>query len=102
MEDFFCELFKMPILIKPGKGIVSIFILHLLGCDDKAEILRYLDLFYETLNGKEIMLSSTHSQKINASAGFVWTSSTDDSISEFLSRADDALYKVKKDNKWNA
>ncbi len=100
LQEFSSVMHSMPVdhfLCARRSG--DEFCMMIYGCDDKAEILRYLDLFYETLNGKEIMLSSTHSQKINASAGFVWTSSTDDSISEFLSRADDALYKVKKDNK---
>ncbi len=75
------------------------FCMFIFDCEDKSEILRYLDLFYEKLEQSEIILSDTQSKMISASAGFAWTSDAQTDLSELLSHADEALYEVKKDTK---
>lgn len=72
------------------------FCMMLFGCQDRFEIIRYLNYFYERLGENEVVLSETESRAISASAGFAWTSEADTDISELLSRADEALYKVKR------
>nr|MDE6606725.1 GGDEF domain-containing protein [Lachnospiraceae bacterium] len=68
-------------------------------CDEKPEIDRHLDAFYEKLGKNEVILSDTCSKIISASAGFAWTDDWESSISELLSHADEALYEVKKATK---
>lgn len=75
------------------------FCMMIYDCDEKAEIDRYLDLFYEKLGKNKVMLSDTCSKSVSASAGFAWTDDWESSVSELLSHADEALYEVKKDTK---
>ena len=75
------------------------FCMMIYGCEDKAGILGYLDMFYKELGETDICLSDTESRKISASAGFVWTDDAKGNVSELLSHADEALYEMKKDTK---
>ncbi|MCI9526989.1 MAG: diguanylate cyclase [Lachnospiraceae bacterium] len=75
------------------------FCMMLLGCQNRFEIIRYMNHFYDTLRKNHVPLSETESRVISASAGFAWTSDTDTDISELLSHADEALYEVKRDTK---
>ncbi len=100
LQEFSATMLSMPaghFLCARRSG--DEFCMMIYDCNDKAEILRHLDFFYETLNEKEVMLSGIESKKISASAGFVWTGPADCDISELLSRADEALYQMKKDTK---
>lgn len=72
------------------------FCMMLFGCRDRFEIIRYLNYFYERLGENEVVLSEMECRSISASAGFAWTSEADTDISELLSRADEALYDVKR------
>lgn len=75
------------------------FCMLIYDCNDKSEILEYLNMFYENLDKNEVDLSSTYSRTISASAGLAWTDNAQSSIAELLSYADEALYKVKKGTK---
>ncbi len=75
------------------------FCMMLFGCQNRFEIIRYMNHFYDTLRKNHVPLSETESRVISASAGFAWTSDTDTDISELLSHADEALYEVKRDTK---
>lgn len=75
------------------------FCMMIRDCAGKEEIERYLDDFYGALGQNGVMLSDTQSRIISASAGYAWTDSPESSISELLSRADEALYEVKNGTK---
>ncbi len=69
------------------------------NCKSRDELIKYLDDFYEKLGQSEISLSGTEKRSISASCGFAWTDHAENSITELLAHADDALYEVKKDIK---
>lgn len=75
------------------------FCMMIFDCEDPSRIRQYMHLFYETLKQNKVMLSDTQSKAISASAGVAWTDGPDDSISELLNRADEALYEVKNSTK---
>lgn len=75
------------------------FCMLLYDCVDSAEILSCLNAFYEALHKKEVLLSDTQSKTISASCGFVLTDNIENSITELLRRADEALYEVKRNTK---
>lgn len=75
------------------------FCMMIFDCEDPSRIRQYMHLFYETLKQNKVMLSDTQSKEISASAGVAWTDGPDDSISELLNRADEALYEVKNSTK---
>ena len=45
------------------------------------------------------MLSETEARTVSASAGYAWTDDAGARIADLLSRADEALYEVKRDIK---
>lgn len=75
------------------------FCMMIYDCDQKDQILGYLNSFYAALKEHSIKLSETQSKIISASSGFAWTNDSKNSISLLLSQADEALYAVKKDTK---
>ena len=75
------------------------FCMLLYDCVDSAEVLSCLNAFYEALHKKEVLLSDTQSKTISASCGFVLTDNIENSITELLRRADEALYEVKRNTK---
>lgn len=75
------------------------FCMLIYDCDDRADIIRHMNLFYETLQGNEIMLSDTQSKIISASCGLALTDSAENNITTLLSHADEALYEVKRSTK---
>ena len=75
------------------------FCMLLYDCVDSAEVLSCLNAFYEALHKKEVLLSDTQSKTISASCGFVLTDNFENSITELLRRADEALYEVKRNTK---
>lgn len=72
------------------------FCMLIFDCADRAEITDHLNNFYETLGQNTVALSDTQTKIISASCGFVLTTDAKSSITELLSRADEALYKVKR------
>lgn len=83
----------------PARRSGDEFCMLIFGCDDRNEIVRYLDLFYETLHENAVALSDTQTKIISASCGFVVTDHSSSSISELLSHADEALYEMKRSTK---
>ena len=75
------------------------FCMLIFDCAGRAEITDQLNSFYETLRQKAVALSDTQTEIISASCGFVLTTDAKSSITELLSRADEALYKVKRSAK---
>lgn len=75
------------------------FCMMVYGCADRDGIAAYLDLFYDKLAQSQVKLSDTESRTVSASAGFAWTGDSGSDIAELLSRADEALYVVKRDTK---
>ncbi len=75
------------------------FCMMIYGCEDKFDVIKFLDQFYAKLQENSIMLSVGQSKTISASGGFAWTGDCGSDISELLSRADEALYEVKKETK---
>ncbi len=72
------------------------FCMMLHDCESKEDLIRYLDVFYETFQAEEIPLSQTDTITISASSGFAWTNDQTAQISDLLAHADEALYHVKK------
>ncbi len=75
------------------------FCMMIYNCNDKAEIISFLDLFYETFTKEEVALSDTVSKTVSASSGFAWSDHADEDIAQLLSHADEALYEVKRKTK---
>ncbi len=75
------------------------FCMMVFGCGSKEEITGYLDAFYERLAQDRIVLSETEARTVSASAGYAWTDDAGARIADLLSRADEALYEVKRDIK---
>lgn len=75
------------------------FCMMVYSCADRDEIVGYLDAFYEKIAQNQVELSDTETRTISASAGFAWTNDFGSDIAELLSRADEALYVVKRDSK---
>lgn len=75
------------------------FCMLIFDCYDKTEIVSCLNLFYDTLHKNAVELSDTQTQIISASCGFALTDSTHNDITGLLSRADEALYEVKRNAK---
>lgn len=75
------------------------FCMMVYGCANRDEIAGYLDAFYEKIAQNQVELSDTETRTISASAGFAWTNDFGSDIAELLSRADEALYVVKRDTK---
>ncbi len=75
------------------------FCMMIFACQDREEIVRYLNDFYDKLGENPIALSDTETRVISASAGFAWTDDANAEISGLLGQADDALYEVKRDTK---
>ncbi len=100
LQSFAAVLQSMPedhFLSARRSGDEFCMLIH--NCGDRAEILRFLNLFYEKLRESRVQLSETDSKTISASCGFALTSSESDNIAELLSHADEALYEVKRDIK---
>lgn len=75
------------------------FCMMIYGCGSREEIAGHLDAFYAKLAQEPVALSDTEARTISASAGFAWTGDAGSDIAELLSRADEALYEVKRDTK---
>lgn len=75
------------------------FCMMIFACQDRGEIVKYLNAFYEKLGENNVTLSDTVTRVISASAGFAWTKDPDADISTLLGQADEALYVVKRDTK---
>ena len=75
------------------------FCMMIFDCDNRTDIIRYLDDFYEALGQNRVALSNTEIRTISASAGFAWTADSVGEISVLLSHADAALYEIKKATK---
>lgn len=75
------------------------FCMMILNCADRDEALAHLQDFYEALGKNRIALSDTETRNISASAGFAWTKDAGMDMDTLLSRADEALYAVKRDTK---
>ncbi len=77
------------------------FCMMLFGCREKYEVVRLLDLFFETLINNKISLGNSQATSIKASAGFSCTDGAITNVSLLLHQADQALYNVKKGDKGN-
>ena len=105
MGDAYLQGFAQVLKSMPQEHILSArrsgdeFCMMIYNCDQKKQILTYLNSFYSTLKEHSIKLSETESKVISASSGFAWTSDAKSSISQLLSHADEALYAVKKNTK---
>ena len=75
------------------------FCMMLYNCGSRAELITYMDSFYESLNQSKVALSETETKVISASGGFAWTDNPQNDISDLLSYADEALYEVKRSTK---
>ena len=75
------------------------FCMFIFDCTGRADVINYLEDFYELLGRNQVALSDTQTGTISASAGFAWTDNNKADISELLNHADEALYEVKKETK---
>jgi diguanylate cyclase (GGDEF)-like protein len=75
------------------------FCMFIFDCTGRADVINYLEDFYELLGRNQVALSDTQTRVISASAGFAWTDNNKADISELLNHADEALYEVKKETK---
>lgn len=83
----------------PARRSGDEFCMLIFDCNDRDEIISYLDKFYEILNHNAVALSGTQTRVISASCGFVLADPTKNGITELLNRADEALYEVKRSTK---
>ncbi len=75
------------------------FCMLIFDCEDRAHVVRHLDFFYEMLHKSSVALSGEQSKTISASCGFALAEETGINIGTLLSRADEALYEVKRSTK---
>ncbi len=75
------------------------FCMMIFDCEEKSEIEKFLNDFYEALKSTHIALTDTESKTISASSGFVWTADSGANLSDLLKYADEALYQIKKKTK---
>lgn len=75
------------------------FCMLIFDCKDRAEIVSYLDEFYAALQNTPVLLNGQHTKIISASCGFALTDHEAGGIDTLLSRADEALYEVKRSTK---
>lgn len=75
------------------------FCMLIFDCDDKAQIIKYLNNFYAMLHEIPVLLDDQHTKTISASCGFAITEHEKDDIETLLSDADEALYEVKRGTK---
>lgn len=100
IQDFSNIMKSMPpehFLCARRSGDEFCMMIH--DCEDKAAIVRYLDIFYRELGQNKTRLSETHFERIRASAGFAWTDNPESSMTELLRHADEALYDMKNNTK---
>lgn len=100
IQDFSNIMKSMPpehFLCARRSGDEFCMMIH--DCEDKAAIVRYLDIFYRQLGQNKTRLSETHFERIRASAGFAWTDNPESSMTELLRHADEALYDMKNNTK---
>lgn len=83
----------------PARRSGDEFCMLIFDCNDRDEIISYLDKFYEILNHNAVVLSGTQTRAISASCGFVLINAAQNDITDLLGYADQALYKVKKNTK---
>lgn len=75
------------------------FCMMLFNCNNKNDIVQYLNQFYQALERIPVPLSDNQSKIISASSGFAWTSNSNANIDELLNCADEALYNIKRETK---
>lgn len=75
------------------------FCMMLFNCNNKNDIIQYLNQFYQALDQTPVQLSDSQSKVIGASSGFAWTSDSNADIDELLNYADEALYDIKRETK---
>lgn len=75
------------------------FCMLIFDCKDRAEIISYLDEFYAALQKTPVLLNGQRTKIISASCGFALTDHEEGGIDTLLSRADEALYEVKRSTK---
>ena len=75
------------------------FCMMIFDCENKDEIVAYMNRFYEALHKNIIEVNDSESRTKNASGGFAWTRDSEMNVNELLNQADEALYAVKKDIK---
>lgn len=75
------------------------FCMMIYDCKNKEQVIYHLKEFFRALQDNPVTLPGTEPRVISASAGFQWTDSSDISVAELLSHADEALYEVKRENR---
>ena len=75
------------------------FCMMLFDCENEGEITAHLDAFYGVLQGKEVILGDGQTLQISVSCGYAPMQKEGDDITQLLSRADEALYEVKRSSK---
>lgn len=83
----------------PARRSGDEFCMMIHDCDNKAEVVRYLDELYEYLENHPVSLSDVAQKVIAASAGFALAEDADVDISALLNCADEALYEMKRGTK---
>ncbi len=80
----------------PARRSGDEFCMLIFNCENRSDVIGQLEHFYEMLGKNLVALTEKQARTISASAGFVWTGDAGSALSELLSRADEALYQVKK------
>lgn len=83
----------------PSRRSGDEFCMLIFDCKDKDEIAAYLNKFYAALRATPVSLDDQHTRIISASCGYALTDRENDGIETLLSRADEALYDVKRGSK---
>ncbi len=80
----------------PARRSGDEFCMLIFNYENRSDVIGQLEHFYEMLGKNLVTLTEKQARTISASAGFVWTGDAGSALSELLSRADEALYQVKK------
>ena len=100
LQSFSAVMQSMPeqhFLCARRSGDEFCMLLH--DCENREDVRKHLDMFYDTLRQNKVKLSDTVTGTISASCGFAWTADSSESLSDLLCHADEALYDMKRTSK---
>lgn len=72
------------------------FCMLIYDCSSRAEVIGFLNSFYDMLCKNPVSFSDTKTKTISASCGFALTEDAKSNITKLLSHADEALYDIKR------
>lgn len=83
----------------PSRRSGDEFCMLIFGCGDRAAVVGHLKDFYAAIQAAPVVLTDQCTKTVSASCGFALAEHGENNIETLLSRADEALYEVKRSTK---